>query len=198
MSLSTPPAPTDDSCWSSPMRRTEPPRAMTKSTTLSRLRVSAIPASSMTTRLAGPMAAAHSGSSPRAGWSRCQVSLAIVSVVALMFSPSTSAAAAEGARPITVPPPSVQACARALMAVVLPAPAGAMASCRRAPEVAISRTRVACPALRGSPLAVEASMARSTAPAGTLRPSYWPARATIRASAARSCGEVKRAEPAIV
>ena len=39
------------------------------------------------------------------------------------------------------------------MAVVLPAPAGAIASCKRAPEVHIWRTREACPALRPLPLA---------------------------------------------
>jgi len=37
--------------------------------------------------------------------------------------------AADGAKPTTVPPLSVHACIRLRMAVVFPAPAGAMASC---------------------------------------------------------------------
>ena len=45
------------------------------------------------------------------------------------------------------------------MAVVFPAPAGAMASWRRAPEVAIWVTREACPALRVAPLAACSSSA---------------------------------------
>ena len=52
---------------------------------------------------------------------------------------------------------------RARMAVVFPAPAGAIASCSRAPEVAICRTRAACPALRAVPFAAVSSSARSTA-----------------------------------
>ena len=39
-----------------------------------------------------------------------------------------------GASPITVPPASVQAAARVCIAVVLPVPAGAIASCSRAPR----------------------------------------------------------------
>ena len=75
--------------------------------------------------------------SGRSCWLADQVSLARVSVWASIWSRSSAAAAADGASPITVPPPSVQAAARARMAVVLPAPAGAIASCSRAPEVAI-------------------------------------------------------------
>ena len=73
------------------------------------------------------------------------MSLARVSAGAPVCSPSCAAAAAEGARPITVPPASVQARVRACRAVVFPAPAGAMASCSRDPEVAIARTSVDLP-----------------------------------------------------
>ena len=62
-----------------------------------------------------------------------QVSLARVSARMPVCSPRTAAAAAEGARPSTWPPSWVQARVRARIAVVLPAPAGAIASCIRAP-----------------------------------------------------------------
>jgi hypothetical protein len=52
---------------------------------------------------------------------------------------------------------------RARMAVVLPAPAGAIASCSRAPEVHICQTIEACPASRAVPFAASSSSARSTA-----------------------------------
>ena len=89
---------------------------------------------------------------------------------ALIWSRSCAAAAADGASPITVPPASVQAAARVCIAVVLPAPAGAIASCSRAPEVAICRTNATCPAFRATPLAVASSNATSTA-AGDI---VWP------------------------
>ena len=109
-----------------------------------------MPASSMITNVDGPTAAAQSGSSP------CrsdQVSLARVSVRMPVCSPRTAAAAADGARPSTWPPSWVQARVRARMAVVFPAPAGAIASCSRAPEVHICRTSEACPASRAVPFA---------------------------------------------
>ena len=49
------------------------------------------------------------------------------------------------------------------MAVVFPAPAGAIASCSRAPEVHIWRTSDACPASSAVPFAAISSRARSTA-----------------------------------
>ena len=49
------------------------------------------------------------------------------------------------------------------MAVVFPAPAGAIASCSRAPEVHICRTSDACPASSAVPFAAISSRARSTA-----------------------------------
>ena len=55
------------------------------------------------------------------------------------------------------------------MAVVFPLPAGAIASCSRAPDVAIRRTRSACPALRFTPFAVSSSNATSTRVSGTVR-----------------------------
>ena len=71
------------------------------------------------------------------------------------------------------------------MAVVLPDPAGAIASCTRAPEVAISRTSVIWPGLRLTPFAVDSSSARSTQVAGDRMPIAAPAAATRRCSAAR-------------
>jgi hypothetical protein len=131
-------------------------------TAASRERVSAMPASSITTRVDGPMFAAHCGS---CRWCSELVSLASVSQWVWIWSRSTAAAAAVGASPITVPPPCRHAVERACIAVVLPVPAGAIASCNRAPEVAISRTKAACPAFRVIPLAVTSSNAISTAAA---------------------------------
>src|SRR5215207_7723078 len=85
-------------------------------------------------------------------------------------SPRTAAAAANGARPSSWPPSSVQARARARMAVVLPAPAGAIASCKRAPDVLICQTRDACPASSALPVAAISSKARSTAVRSTDAP----------------------------
>jgi hypothetical protein len=91
-------------------------------------------------------------------------------VWALIWSRSWAAAAADGASPITVPPCSVQAAARVCIAVVLPVPAGAIASCSRAREVAIWPISATCPAFRVIPLAVASSSATSTA-AGDI---VWP------------------------
>ena len=60
------------------------------------------------------------------------------------------------------------------MAVVLPAPAGAIASCSRAPEVHICRTSKACPASRAVLFAAISSRARSTADSSTADPSRRP------------------------
>ena len=51
----TPPAPIAASCWSSPTSRTLPPHSTMYCTAASREMVSAIPASSITTRVDGPM-----------------------------------------------------------------------------------------------------------------------------------------------
>ena len=59
--------------------------------------------------------------------------LSRVSVVAPRSSPSTIAASAVGAKPMTCPPELRHACARAAIAVVLPVPAGASASATRRP-----------------------------------------------------------------
>jgi hypothetical protein len=64
-----------------------------------------------------------------------RVSFASVSAGAPVGSRSYAAAAADGANPITWPPLSLHARTRVRMAVVFPAPAGAIASCSRAPEV---------------------------------------------------------------
>jgi hypothetical protein len=71
------------------------------------------------------------------------------------------------------------------MAVVFPAPAGAIASWTRAPEVHICRTNAACPASRAVPFAAISSKARSTAVDSTADPSRHPAAPTRRASASR-------------
>ena len=126
-----------------------PPRAVTKATAVSRERVSAIPASSIMTKVVARSRAAQSGRSPVVS---DQVSLARVSVVAPVCSPSTAAAAAEGASPITVPPSSAQAAVRARMAVVFPAPAGAIASWSRAPEVAICGDQGGLSGVEGGPV----------------------------------------------
>ena len=97
-----------------------------------------------------------------------------------------------------LPPPSAHAVASARMAVVLPDPAGAIANWSLAPEVAISRTSVAWPALRVTPLAVDSSSARSTEEASTAYPSYRPATSTSRCSAARTLLEVNMSAPAWV
>ena len=123
-----------------------------------------MPASSMITNVDGPTAAAQSGRSPCC---KDQVSLARVSARMPVCSPRTAAAAADGARPITWPPSWVQARVRARMAVVFPAPAGAIASCSRAPEVHICRTSEACPASRAVLFAAISSRARSTADSST-------------------------------
>ena len=76
------------------------------------------------------------------------------------------------------------------MAVVFPAPAGAIASCSRAPEVHICRTSAACPASRAVPFAAISSSARSTADSSTADPSRRPAAVTRRVSASRIRCEV--------
>ena len=82
------------------------------------------------------------------------------------------------------------------MVVVFPAPAGAIASCSRAPEVAIPVTRAACPALRVTPFAACSNSATPTASALAVCPSHRPAASTSRCSAARIAAEVYRVDPA--
>jgi hypothetical protein len=84
------------------------------------------------------------------------------------------------------------------MAVVFPAPAGAIASCSRAPEVHMERTRAACPASNAFPLAAASSSASSNVAASTTRPSVGPAIAMSRCSAARMRAEVSSSDPATV
>ena len=86
---------------------------------------------------------------------------------------------------MTVPPLLRQAAARAAMAVVLPVPAGASASWRRAPEVAMSRTSAACPSLSARPwLAWVPARAKPMLVSSTMRPSRMAAAARMRRSAA--------------
>ena len=84
------------------------------------------------------------------------------------------------------------------MAVVLPAPAGAIASCSLAPEVHICRTSEACPASRTVPFAAISSKARSTAVCSTDAPPRRPAAVRRRVSASRIRCEVYRSAPAMV
>jgi hypothetical protein len=125
-----------------------------------------------------------------------QVSFASVSAGAPVASRSCAAAAADGASPTTWPLLSPHARARVRMTVVFPAPAGAMASCSRVPEVHMERTRAACPASRLTPFAADSSNASSTAPAATTQPSVRPAAATRRCSASRIRAEVNNSDPA--
>src|SRR5829696_4670971 len=120
-------------------------------TAASRDRVSAIPASSMITNENRPMRSAQSG---RSLWWMDQVSLASVSADTPVASRSCAAAAAEGANPSTWPPLSRHAWTRVRMAVVFPAPAGAMANCSRAPEVHMERTKGVQVGITGAAVAV--------------------------------------------
>lgn len=123
-------------------------------------------------------------------------SLARVSVLVSIWDRSAAAAAADGASPSTWPPPSIHAPDKARMAVVLPDPAGAIASWRRAPEVAISRTSDVWPALSVTPLATLSMRAISTADSSTASPSVRLAASTSRFSAAITLVDVNRSAPA--
>ena len=176
-SRSTPPAAGEDSCWSSPMRRTLAPRAMAWAMRVSRSSVEAMPASSQMISVPGPIVSNHvrAGSSAGAGGPpRVPVSwtsLAKVSVGESRSAARTSAALAVGANPITVPPSLRQAAASVAIAVVFPVPAGASASCTRAPEVAIACTNAFWPSLRSTPLlACCSSIAKPMLVSVTARP----------------------------
>ena len=105
-------------------------------------------------------------------------------------SASAAAAAAAGAIPNTSPPASRHADASVLIAVVLPAPAGAIANCTRSPEDAILRTRSTWPEFSSTPLASAPSSARLIDRSPTTMPSRRPASASSRVSASRICCEV--------
>ena len=158
--------------------------------------MSAIPASSITTRVDGPILPAQSGRScVDGGPGEFGEGVGVgVDLVAQLRPrrPPTARARSRCRRP------SVQAAARARIAVVLPVPAGAIASCSRAPEVAICRTSAACPAFRVTPLAAASSSATSTAAGDIAWPSQRPAVSTSRCSAARMRVEVNSSDPATV
>ncbi len=97
-----------------------------------------------------------------------------------------------------MPPASDQARASARIAVVLPDPAGAIATWTRAPEHAIARTRATWPAFSSTPFAAVSSRARSTVAGSTRRPSRRPAASTSRCSAARIRFDVNNSAPATV
>ena len=110
----------------------------------------------------------------------------MVSVAEPSSLASTSAAAAVGANPTTVPPLLRHAAASAEVAVVFPVPAGARASWTRAPEAAISRTRARCPSLSGRPLASASNSANPMSLSSAARPPPSSAAAKTRRSAART------------
>ena len=202
MSRSTPPAATEASCASSPTRRTLAPRAKAKLTTWARSAVAAIAASSIRISDRESIRVIQCGRGALVSWVRCQTSLATVSVcggvpwVGVMFSRSMLAAAAEGANPMMVAPAAVQARVRVARAVVLPDPAGAMATCTRALEVARARTRWAWASLRDTPLARASSSATSTWVSLMLCPSVRAAASRMTCSAARIASLVYRRDPA--
>ena len=80
--------------------------------------------------------------------------------------------------------------------MVFPAPAGAIASCSRAPELHIRRTSEACPASSAVPFAAISSRARSTAVGSIDAPPYVPPPRQDgprrRGSAARCTGRRRR------
>ncbi|SIG04873.1 Uncharacterised protein [Mycobacteroides abscessus subsp. abscessus] len=197
-SRSMPPQEMEASWRSSPMVRTLAPRALATAITVSSSRVPASPVSSTmisvrSLMLLNQRSAALSLWAMSWGPVAMKTSLATVSVSAPPRSwRSTSAAAAVGAKPKTVPPESCQARESTSMAVVFPDPAGARASCRRAPLVAISRTRVAWPSLSSRPswLAAYSTRASSTMLGSMARPFISWAAATMRCSAATISCEV--------
>ena len=82
------------------------------------------------------------------------------------------------------------------MAVVLPDPAGAMASCTRRPQVASWRTRWAWAVLRVIPLATDSSSATSTSTSLAARPPRRVAASSRYASSASTASDVYSRLPA--
>ena len=117
-------------------------------------------------------------------------------VSGLIEAPSSWAATADGARPMTVPPESCQARVRTCMAVVLPVPAGARASWTARPLVAISRTRDCWAALSWSSLAAASAIAMPTRTSLMVRPPVRRADSTMRRSASITAWEVYWRAPA--
>ena len=202
MSRRTPPAPIAASCRSSPIRRTLPPRSVMKSTAAARSGVSAMPASSMTTRVFGSMACDPAGVAVVGvegpgelgqGVGRCPPTAS----AQLVGGDGGGGEADDRCRRRRA-----RRWARTSMAVVLPEPAGASASWSRAPEVAISRTMAACPALRVTPLAVDSASAIPTrtstdpSPAALLggrdQARFGARRSRRRCTAATPCDGVDR------
>jgi len=116
----------------------------------------------------------------------------------LSSCPRSAAAAADGARPITLPPSPFQALATTLIVTVLPVPAGANASCRSNPLPVNSRTIATCPGLSTTALAATSSSASSTDSALTVRPPVRIDRASNACSAATTLGLVNSCAPAVV
>ncbi|VBA62346.1 hypothetical protein LAUMK41_05737 [Mycobacterium attenuatum] len=162
--------------------------------TASSSRVPALPTSSMITMVSALMRRNHAGTAPGpplAVWTY----LARVSVGAARSPPSSMAAEALGAKPMTVPPEERHAWARAAIAVVLPEPAGASARVTFRPPAAISSTSAIWPALRGLPRAAESWIAKSMSRRLVRRAPRARAAASMRFSASWIFWEVYWALP---
>ena len=190
MSRRMPPAPTAASCWSSPTSRTLPPRSRTWPTARSRSRVSAMPASSMTTSVRGPI-----GTAPSRGWSAW-------SMACEEFGEGVGRAVERRRGARRRRRRTARARSRCRRRRSRPGPARAARwSCRsrpgRAPAAAgprrwpVSRTRSAWPALRATPFAAVSSSASSIAGVADRRVRRCGAASSRRrCSAARIAGEV--------
>ena len=105
-------------------------------------------------------------------------------------SPSARAATAEGANPIRVAPWRVTACARARMAVVLPAPAGPTAVTTARGLVARARTMRTWSAPSGVPRLAASARTRSTTASVTGAMSSFSAVSSSCVSRLMTPGEV--------
>ena len=102
------------------------------------------------------------------GWSWSN--FASVSAGVPSSPPRTAAAAADGASATTAPPACRHASATTFIAVVFPAPAGAIPSCTTRPEQQNARTNPCCPGFNARPVAALWSMTRLD-PVGLEAPS---------------------------
>ncbi|SLC74293.1 Uncharacterised protein [Mycobacteroides abscessus subsp. abscessus] len=194
ISRSTPPAEMEASWPSSPTSRTLAPLARACAMSASSSSVPALPTSSTMTMVSGPMRRNQSGIAPGRPAAVCTY-LARVSAGALRSPANSMAAAAVGARPMTLPPEERHACESAAMAVVFPEPAGASARATPRPPAAISSTSAIWPALRVLPRAADSSSAKSMSSRSTRRPPCWCAAARMRCSAATIFDEVYSCAP---
>ena len=142
-----------------------------------------MPASSTKINVAGVMV----------GWSWSN--FASVSAGVPSSPPRTAAAAADGASATTTPPACRHASATTFIAVVFPAPAGAIPSCTTRPEQQNARTNPCCPGFNARPAVALWSRTAWTRVGWRRRPARSRAAVTIRVSASRIAVVVNRAEP---